>query len=408
VKNTELIYTEGGVNWVDTENLKENPINKKVYSSESAEDSKVREIAISMKEESERGFDEDGNIIPPNIESIKIYKDGLISAGHTRYRASKRMGATRLKAEYTTDSYPNEQTPYTDLKNLTKSNIYRELVASVKLKNYQLKLEAFEKEFQRPMTTKEKDELLKSLKIARKTMKMLIEINDLQPALLKDIDKNATSIEYAYNVATGNDVKVTPKKLNGIDLFKLFTPEMKTRTMSYAITGLKQYRSMTVKTLDGDYSPIEDELGWEPSRFTGVVSDTFMWAMGRVLTEEGKEIVTASGKPMDPDVYLVNEDEKIEVKVTQFKGNGANTTWKGGKGIREGEYLLVAHDSDFDRLCIIFTTLNEDDWKKQGNVGTTLTLKKWWENHEPVGDYDFWKGEVYTASGLTCMTLESI
>ena len=24
MKNTELIYTEGGVNWVDTENLKEN------------------------------------------------------------------------------------------------------------------------------------------------------------------------------------------------------------------------------------------------------------------------------------------------------------------------------------------------------------------------------------------------
>ena len=398
----ELIYTDkSGTSWVDIENLKPNPANKLLYGNETAETAKQEELAISMREEMDAGH-------PPNKVAVQIHPDGTIDSGHTRWTAAKMIGATSLKAEYTTNPYPSDDTPYRNIKSLRATNIYRTMTPSVKLDNYDATMHAYEIEFGYPMSVKERNALLKELGILKSTIDKLSTIKKLRPDLMKDIDHHGTSIEYAWNVATGNDLKVVPKKEGGINLYKLFTPEMKTRIIAYATTALRQYRSMTIKTKGGDFSPIEDDLGWESTRFTGIVSDTFMWAMARVLTEEGKEVSSANGHPTDPDVYLINEDEKIEIKVTQFKGQGAGTTWKGGRGIREGEYLLIAHDADFTRLFVTFTTLDKNDWGKQGNVGTTLSLKNWWANKQDTDDFDFWKGEVYEASGMVQMQLESI
>jgi len=400
-KENGVIYTENGVNWVNVEDMIDNPLNAKLYADVSAEDTKVIEFAEIGREELENGN-------PANMVSVQIHPDGLIAAGHTRKKMAKMIGAPRLKAEYTTEEYPNEEKPYDAVTNLLKTNTYRELTPSVKLNVFETSEQNYYEQHKMEWSVKTRNGLLKQLKITKSTMDKLSVIKKVRPELLKDINSNATSIEYAYNVATGNDIKVIKKKEGGMDLYKLFTPAMKTRIIAYATQALKKYRAMTIKTKDGDYSPIEDELGWESSRFTAIVSDTFMWAIGRVLTEEGKEISTAKGHPTDPDVYLVNEEEKIEIKVTQFKGQGSSTTWKGGAGIREGEFVLIAHDADFTRLFITFTTLDENDWGKQGNVGTILKLNKWWENKKNTDDYEFWKGEVYDASGITQMQLENI
>jgi hypothetical protein len=396
-----VIYQENGINWVDIKDMKDNPLNIKLYADVTAEDAKVLEFAEIGRVEIEQ--DNPANMVP-----VQVHKDGLVASGHTRKKMGIMIGVTRLKAEYTTETYPSKERPYDSITNLLKTNTYRLLTPSVKLNIFETAQDNYEEQYKSEMLPKVRNALLKNLQMKKQTMDKLIVIKKVRPELLKDIDKNATSIEYAYNVATGNDLKITKKKEGGIDLYKLFTQEMKTRIISYATTALKNYRSMTIKTKDGDYSPIEDELGWESSRFTGIVSDTFMWAMGRVLTEEGKEVSTANGHPTDPDVYLVNESEKIEIKVTQFKGQGSSTTWKGGKGIREGEFLLIAHDADFTRLFVTFTSLTADDWNKQGNVGTLLKLNKWWENKKNTDDFEFWKGEVYNASGITQMQLESI
>ena len=402
IKNKELIYQdEKGNMVVDIENLKPNPVNKLLYGNETAEAAKQEELAISMREEMDAGHS-------PNKVAIQIHRDGTICSGHTRTISGKKIGATTLKAEYTTAPYPSDATPYQNIKYLRSTNIYRTMTPSVKLDNFDATMHAYEIEFGYEMSAKERNALLKELGITKASIDKLSKIKELRPDLLKDIDHHGTSIEYAWNVATGNDVKIVPKKENGIDLYKLFTPEMKTRIIAYATSALRQYRSMTIKTKDGDFSPIEDELGWESTRFTGIVSDTFMWAMARVLTEEGKEVSSANGHPTDPDVHLINEDEKIEIKVTQFKGQGAATTWKGGRGIREGEYLLVAHDADFTRLFVTFTTLDKSDWGKRGNIGTQLTLKNWWKNKKDTTDYDFWKGEVYDVSEMVQMQLASI
>ena len=178
---------------------------------------------------------------------------------------------------------------------------------------------------------------------------------------------------------------------------------------------MPQYK-ITMTTKDGEISPIEDELGWEPSRFTGIVSDTFMTAMGVVFDDEGYDVTTANDRPTDPDVFLVSLEEKMEVKVNEYRGDGAKTTWKGGRNIREGEYLLISYNRDFTRIFVMFATLygfnspsgRPSDWTKKGQMGTELKLSLWWNNHKDVGDYEFWKGEIYSAGDTAKMHLEGI
>jgi len=397
-----LIYVEDGISWVDTENLKPNPLNKVIYENDTAETTKVKELALSMRKEMD-----DGN--PPNIAAIGVYPDGMIDYGHTRYTAGGMIGTTRLKAEYTASTYPDKNDLYTTINNLTKTNIYRELAFSVKLNIVNTKEVAYEKTYGEPMSYNDRKKLYKSVSISVKNVKRGREIKELRPELLKAIDKNSTSIENAWNIATGNDIKVVGKKKGGVDLFKIFTPEMKTAIISKSITYLKNLRALSIPTKDGEISPVEDDLGWEPSRFTGVVSDTFMTSMGIVFDDEGYDVTTANGYANDPDVYLVSMDEKMEVKVNEYKGDGAKTTWKGGKGIREGEYLLVSHNRDFTRIFIMFATLNEEDWSKKGNMGTELKLSTWWNNHKDVGDFEFWKGEIYSGNENTAkMHLDAV
>jgi len=396
----DLIYLEDGVYWVDRANLKPNPLNKFLYENDTAESTKVKEIAVSMREEMDNGN-------PPNTDAIGIFPDGLIAKGHTRNRSAEMIGAPRLKAEFVLDPYPTKDDLYTTIKNLRKTNIYREYVFSVKLNIVDTEEYAYEKTFGEPMPYSERKKLYKSLSIAEKNVKRGREIKELRPDLLKAIDTNSTSIENAWNVDTGNDIKVTAKKKGGVDLFNIFTPEMKTAIISKSVTYLKNLRALSIPTKDGEISPVEDDLGWEPSRFTGVVSDTFMTAMGIVFDDEGYDVTTANGHPNDPDVHLVSMDEKMEVKVNEYKGDGAKTTWKGGKGIREGEYLLVSHNRDFTRIFVMFATLNEEDWSKKGNMGTELKLSTWWNNHKDVGDFEFWKGEIYSDGNTAKMHLES-
>jgi phage anti-repressor protein len=349
---------------------------------------------------------ENGN--PPNIQPIGLYPDGMIDYGHTRFGSGKLAGAIRLKAEYTTSPYPNKEKLKDTITNLTKSNIHRELKFSVKLDWVNAEEYGHKVQHGFEMDRDEKLELYKKVSIAERNVKRGREIQKYQPGLLKNINNGLQSIEAAWKLATGQTNKIIPKKKNGIDLYKLHTPEMQKRIISYAVQFLKAIRSTTVKTKEGPVSPICHPLGWEKSRFTGSASDTFMWSHGMVLQEEGYNVSTANGHPTDPDVFLIDEDEKMEIKTTKFKGQGSGTTWKGGNNIREGEYLLIAHDENFTRLFMVFTTLYKEDWDKQGNMGTLLKLNKWWKNKKNTNDYEFWKGEVYEAGGMTQMTLENI
>ena len=116
-----------------------------------------------------------------------------------------------------------------------------------------------------------------------------------------------------------------------------------------------------------------------------------MSCIAGALKEMGYRIRTADGHRDDPDIYLIDEDEKIEVKCTQFNGHGAMTKWSGGENIREGKYLLVAHDLDFKNIFIAFSDIEAADWGNPDSVGKKfMKLSTWWENHQ--NDAEIWKG----------------
>ena len=120
-----------------------------------------------------------------------------------------------------------------------------------------------------------------------------------------------------------------------------------------------------------------------------------MSSMAGVLKEMGYNVITARGHRDDPDIRIVDEDERIEIKCTQFNGHGAATKWSGGKNIRVGKYLLVAHDLDFDNVFIAFTSLDGNDWGNPDmNNKKTMKLSTWFENHKDDKDLQIWKGSA--------------
>ena len=105
------------------------------------------------------------------------------------------------------------------------------------------------------------------------------------------------------------------------------------------------------------------------------------------------DLLTATEHKDDPDIYIIDEDEKIEIKCTQYSGDGAATKWSGGKNIREGKYLLVAHDLDFENVFVAFSDLDRFDWGNPDiNNKKTMKLSNWFENHKD--DAEIWKGNA--------------
>jgi hypothetical protein len=204
-KIENLIYKKNGVMVVDVDKLIDNEVNKELYASETAENAKVEELAISMRKEMDAGFS-------PNKVAIQIHPDGTIDSGHTRKKAAKIIGALTMKAEYTTNPYPKKETPYTNVRSVKSTNIYRSITPSVKLDNYEVEMNAYYKEYSDDMPNNIHKMLLKELQTNKKTLDQLSLIKQVRPDLLPDIDKNSTSIEYAHNIATGKANKVIPKK----------------------------------------------------------------------------------------------------------------------------------------------------------------------------------------------------
>ena len=120
-----------------------------------------------------------------------------------------------------------------------------------------------------------------------------------------------------------------------------------------------------------------------------------MSSMAGVLKEMGYNIKTADGHRDDADIRFKDEKEKIEIKCTQFNGHGAATKWSGGKKIRVGKYLLVAHDMNFENIFVAFTSLDDEDWGNPDiNSKKTMKLSDWYTNHKDDKDLQIWKGNV--------------
>jgi len=376
-----------GKKCVRAKDLYPNPTNEKIY-----DQSAVNDIAESFAKRLKDGYK------IPNLQAVTFWPCGKTDIGHTRIQAAIQSGIEWLWAEPSDAPPPNENAPYDEVTHTLEGNIVRQKVWSVKFKEFQAAKDAYKKQFGYDMPAVEIDKVLKRIGLSKRFARYLGEIMHGDPSLLQVVD-NGGGVEHNWKLATGQiGSNVTPAKTNGMDIASLFE-DIRTRSklVTIAVKYVQDIRALNMKFDDFEVLPFgHNECGkWESGAMTTFISHTFMSAMAGALKEMGYNVRTASGHKDDPDVFLIDEDEKIEVKCTQFNGHGAATKWSGGKNIREGKYLLIAHDIDFENIFIAFSTLTKDDWGNPDmNSKKTMKLSDWYVNHKDDKDLQIWKGNA--------------
>ena len=368
------------------ENITINSINSQLYANEKAENSKVLELAESFKKRIAQGK-------IANKQPVIVWPDGLAEAGNTRTKAAKIVGCD-LNIVFSDSEYPDSNKPFSNMQTLKESNIYRDETYVNKLNDFNLARESYNNEFGFPMDMKTENNYIKELGTTRDTMDKLIDIQNTDSSYLEKLDEG-WNVTKAWNHALGNNFPKVVKANNpNFDWSPIYTDEL-FKGIFHRVEAYIQRRANDSVNINGvDYYPY---LDFEPSRISGDISDSIMTITAESLRANGHDIKHATGHWSDPDIYHITEDDKTEVKVAQYKG--AQTQWSGNFGIREGWYILSTYSEDFTRWLHIFTPLNKDDWKLQGNIGTILPIKNVLENHKDemrilVGDLYFNKGKV--------------
>ena len=365
--------------------LTENQVNKKIYSNKDEENRIRKDIADTYIERIAEGK-------VPNSQPILIWPDGLIDAGNTR-RASGIIAGCDVWVEYSDAEYPNfDEAPYDAIVQIESTNIYRKMSPSVKLNSFMETNKAYVKQFGQSRSRKDEDIHLSKLGIARNTMDKLIEIKKLKPELLELVDRTDNtqiSIKAAYEEATGKyQTKVIKSNNPNRDWASIYTQEVFKTMMNRVYNTIHSTLDTKVVINGDDYFPYK---GFPKGAIAGIISHNMEGIGAEVLRSEGHSVRHNSGHPTDPDIYHIDIDDKVEIKVTNF--NGASTSWSGGNSIREGQYILMAYDESIQRFLLIFTYLDASDWKKSGLGQHTLPLKKLYMNRKDTMEVIF--GDVY-------------
>lgn len=362
--------------------LTENPLNATLYTNKDEENRVRQGIAESYIQRISEGK-------VPNSQPILIWPDGLVDAGNTR-RAAGIIANCDVWVEYTDAEYPNmDETPYDALQQIESTNIYRKMTPSVKLNSFLEMNKAYVTQFGQARTRKEEDAHLKELGIARNTMDKLIEISKLKPELLDQIDKTEISIKAAHDEATGkHKTKVVKSNNPNRDWSSIYTQEVFTTMMNRVYNTIHTMLESSVKINGEDYFTFK---GFPKGAIAGIISHSMEGIGAEVLRSEGHSVRHNTGHPTDPDIYHIDIDDKVEIKVANF--NGASTSWSGGNAIREGQYILMAYDESIQRFLLIFTYLDSNDWKKAGLGQHTLPLKKLFANRKDTMAVVY--GDVY-------------
>ena len=372
-----------------------NPLNKELYTNEEEELRTQSEIADSYKIRIERGQ-------CPNEQPIVIWPDGRIDAGHTRHQAALKAGVDVWVVYTDKPELDYENAPFTALESVSSSNIHRKMTHSVRLNEFEQKNKAYVIEFGIARTTTQEDEHIKKLGTSRATIKQLLEIKKHRPDLLPLVDSSEWSVKAAYDEATGkNKVKVIKSNNPNRDWSGIYTMDVFKSITQRVSNCINQMRDISYKLNGEDYNPLKDFVR---AAIASNISWLFESIGAEVLRGENQDVRCASGHPTDPDIYHNDIDDKVEIKVTNF--DGATTKWKGGQGIREGQYILVAYDELIERWLIIFTKLTQEDWKSAGMGGHTLPIKNVLDNHK--NDMVVVYGDLYENNGKVVAQLQTL
>jgi hypothetical protein len=369
---------------VRVKDLIPNPKNEDIY-----DQSAMQEIARDFEERVKKGLTQ-------NLQPVTYWPNKMIDMGHTRVGAAVHNGEGWIWAIPSDAPEPDGSVPYDEVMHTLSGNIVRQKTWSVKLGEWQAAKDAYREQYGLDMPSSVETILIENIGTTRKTLQKIAEIKITAPELM-DVINDGGGVEHNWKLATGQlDTKIIPAKTGGLNLSTLFKDtRTRSKVLSIAIKYAKDMRDMKMKFEDFSVSPFEhDECGrWESGAFTTFLSHTFMSVIAGVLKEMGYNVRTASGHKDDPDVYIIDEDEKIEVKCTQFNGHGAATKWSGGANIRNGKYLLVAHDLDFENIFVAFSDLDSLDWGNPDiNSKKTMKLSTWFDNHKD--DAEIWKGNA--------------
>ena len=367
---------------VKIRDLKPNPKNEDIYDQDA-----VKEMATDFDDRTKKGS-------VPNLQPVTYWPNGMIDLGHTRTLAAKNNGYEWIWAIPSDGPIPDGTAPYDEIMHTLSGNIVRKKNWSVLLGEWQAAKDGYREQFGIDMPSSLETTLIDNLRTTKATLNKVAEIKVNAPHLMQVINDGG-GVDHNWRLATGQiGANVTPAKTNGMNLSDLFKDTgTRRKIITKAIKFAKDMRDLKMKYDDFDISPFgNDECGkWESGAFTTFLSHTFMSSMAGALKEMGFKIRTATEHPDDPDIYLIDEEEKIEIKCTQFNGHGAATKWSGGKNIREGKYLLVSHDLEFKAIFIAFSDLEAADWgNPDANQKKKMKLSTWWENHQ--NDAEIWKG----------------
>lgn len=372
---------------VNPKELTPNPRNPELYSNKEKEKKKQEEISESYTLRISEGK-------IPNSQPVLIHPDGLIDAGHTRTEAG-------IKAEcdiwcaFTDAEYPNDDTPHTTLVQLAESNISRDVSHSDRLNEYTMMNKAYVTEHGITRPNKEDLDHIKKMGTCKDTIKKLIDIKKYKSELLKKLDDGLMSVKSAWEEATGkNKVKVVKSNNPDRDWSSIYEDSFFTNLMNRVFNTIKSTMNLSVNVNGEDYYPYQD---FTKGTNAGNISHLMETIGAELLRSEGHDVKHATGHPTDPDIYHRDIDDKVEIKVTNYKGTSTN--WKGGQGIREGQYILMTYDESIERLCLIFTKLDAKDWKSAGIGGHKLPISNVYNNHKDDGDFRVLYGDVFKNNG---------
>ena len=374
--------------------LTPNPQNPELYSNKEKEKKKQREISESYnKRISQKKV--------PNEQPVLIHTDGLIDSGHTRYEAGI-LSDCMLWCAFTDHDYPDKSKPFSTLVDLGETNIRRDITHSDRLNEFLEYNKAYVEEHGIARTPTQEKEHIKKMGTSRPTMMKLIDIKNNKPELLKDIDAGKMGVKVAWLDAMGkNKPKIVKSNNPDRDWSDIYEDSFFTGMMNRVFNTIKQMMALTVNINGTDYQPLGD---FTKGTIAGNISHLMETIGAELLKSEGHDVRCASGHPTDPDIYHNDIDDKIEIKVTNFKGN--STAWKGGMGIREGQYILMTYDENIERLCLIFTKLDAKDWKSAGIGGHTLPISNVYKNHKDDEGFRIIYGDVYESNDVVNISLQ--
>jgi hypothetical protein len=293
--------------FVDPKLLTPNPLNKRIYTNLQEE----REVALKLSEDFKARID---NGLTPNEQPVIIWPDGLIDAGHTRTEAGK-LANTQIWISFSDKPYPDfENEPYTTLQSVVSSNIYRKMTHAVKLNEFEQMNKAYVKEFGINRTTTQEDEHIKQLGTSRDTIKKLQEIKTHRKDLLPLVDSGEMAVKTAWEEATGkNKAKVVKSNNPNRDWSQIYTTDIFKTVLNRVSNAIHSTLESKVVINGEDYFPYKD---FTKGAVAGMISHLTETIGAQVLRSEGYIVKAASGHPTDPDIYHVDIDDKVEIKVT--------------------------------------------------------------------------------------------